>query len=391
MKIAFIPIFVFFGIGAFSQTAPSHLQYFGFALVDVLWDDPHDADFTTNYITEVDSFSNIAQLGVYVPEDNIIERVQLMNSLCVKPLLSVQAIFFEYVDTIAPSGVNYNLRDNYFERWNTFKDINTAIFNVDNIGAFYIADEPTWTGITFEELNIVCELIQNDFPEIPIAFVEAYPVINDLIVPSSADWIGFDKYGVYNPDEDIDYLADLSLLKSKRSSPEQKIIIIIDDQWLPIYGWAGYAPADIEGMVQNYYELAASDTSIIGLIGYLWAGGLDDPEQLGVRNLPQIVIDKNAEIGWMIKQNNPSCLNTAITDNSELLYIPVFPNPANNTITIQLTAYPQLITIFNSTGTIILQDYIYSAKAININAYSAGVYFIKSDAIDCPVYSFIKY
>lgn len=389
MRRLFVIIGIVITSTAYSQTAPPHLQFFGFALVDVLWDDPHDAVATTNYITEVDSFSNLAQLGIYTPTDNIITRVQLMNELCVKPLLSIQSIFFEYVDTIAPSGVNYNLLANYEDRWNTFKTINNTILNAEKIGAFYIADEPTWTGITYDELNAVCVLLQADFPDIPIMFVEAYTVLDSLIIPVDADWVGFDKYGIYNPDSDVDYLSDLALLKSKRSNPAQKIIIIIDDQWLPLYGWAGYAPEDIEGMVQNYYELASNDTAVIGLLGYLWAGGLDDPEQLGVRNLPQNVIDKNVEIGLMITQNNPGCVNTIIHTSNFNETIQLFPNPAAHYITIQTQVYPQKISIYNVMGVLIYSEIIRSATSISTSNFPAGTYFLCPESISMSPITFI--
>ena len=212
------------------QKAPDHLQYFGFALVDVLWDDPHDAAATTNYIEEVDSFSNIAQLGIYSPTDNIISRTQKMNSLCVKPLLSLQSIFFEYVDTNSISGVNYDLSADYVERWETFKAINNSILNENNIGAFYLVDEPYWTGVTYTEPSAVSDLLNTDYPDIPQFFVEAYLALEDLIIPETVDWVGFDKYGVYYPNLDVDYLNDLETLKSKRSTPQQKIVLIIDDQ-----------------------------------------------------------------------------------------------------------------------------------------------------------------
>lgn len=389
MRKLFVIIGILFTTTAFCQSAPPHLQFFGFALVDVLWDDPHDGVATTNYITEVDSFSNLAQLGIYSPTDNIIARVQLMNDVCVKPMLSIQSIFFEYADTVAPSGVNYNLLANYEDRWNTFKSINNTILNAEQIGALYIADEPTWNGIIYDELNAVCVLLQADFPEIPIMFVEAYTVLDSLIIPVDVDWVGFDKYGVYNPDTDADYLSDLALLKSKRSNPAQKIIIIIDDQWLPLYGWAGYAPEDIEGMVQNYYELASNDTSVIGLIGYLWAGGLDDPEQLGVRNLPQNVIDKNVAIGSMIKQNNSGCIKTNIPTINLNQTIQLFPNPATSNISIQLPIYPQKIAIYNTMGALVHSEIIYAASTISTLNFPTGVYYLWTDNTNMSPITFI--
>ncbi len=50
----------------------------------------------------------------------------------------------------------------------------------------------------------------------------------------------------------------------------------------------------------HYFELAKSDPEVIGIIGYIWAGGLDSPDHRGIRDLPQTVIDENKRIGKAI-------------------------------------------------------------------------------------------
>jgi len=377
---------------AICQTAPPHLKYFGFALVDVLWDDPHDTSNITNYIAEVDSFSNIAQLGVYNYTDNIIARVNLMNAKCVKPFLSIQSICYYEVDTLAPSGHHFMLYPNFQARWNSFKTTNLSILDSSKIAAFYVADEPVWNGISFSELDTVCQMIKNDFPNIPIMFVEGYPVLSSLVIPTSVDWVGFDRYEIFDPTTSSIYLNDLDTLKSKRSTPNQKIFLIIDDQWLPFYSVAGFSPDTIRFMVQNYYNLAASDTSVIGLIGYLWAGGLDDPGQLGVRDMPQSVIDKNVEIGMMIKANNSPCQNTGINENmyskSDFLIV---PNPATETLKISFRDnQKQQIEIYNSTGQIVKEILIINNEMVNISDLPSGVYFIRLKNIPSQTQIFIK-
>src|SRR5690554_7588055 len=96
--VLLIPALVF-SIVMCAQTSPDHLKYFGFAIIDCLYDDPLDIDPTTNYIAEVDSFSNIAHMCIYDYADNIVDRVNLMNDHCVLPLISIQNIFYELVDS----------------------------------------------------------------------------------------------------------------------------------------------------------------------------------------------------------------------------------------------------------------------------------------------------
>src|SRR5690554_999936 len=58
----------------------SHIKYFGFTLIDTYWDDPTDNQTKTNYIDEVSEFSNIADILVVTPSDNIVTRMQDINS-----------------------------------------------------------------------------------------------------------------------------------------------------------------------------------------------------------------------------------------------------------------------------------------------------------------------
>jgi hypothetical protein len=364
-----------------AQTAPSHLKYFGFAIIDCLYDDPIDGDTTTNYIAEVDSFSNIAQMCVYDYNDNIISRVNLMNSYCILPILHIQNMFYELVDNSAPSGENFDLISNFTSNWNTFKSTNSSVLNITKIAAFYIADEPFWNGMTFQDLDTVCKLIKTDYPDIPIMLIEAYGALSILQVPTKVDWLGFDEYGIFNPDIDQTFLADLALLKSKRSTPDQDVFLVIDDQWLPLYGNAGFTPDTIRFMVQNYYNLAASDPDIIGLIGYLWPGGLDDPGQLGVRNMPQSVIDINVEIGQMIKANFSPCETLGLSESAEShKLLEVFPNPASNTVTFLFENTSNHIVeliIYNFQGQVVRNMNKINTNTIllNMESYQSGLYF----------------
>ena len=377
---------------AIGQTAPTHLKYFGYALVDVFWDDPHDTTTTTNYIAEVDSFSNIAQLGVFDYTDTIISRTNLMNTHCVKPFLSIQSVCYYEVDTVAPSGHHFILYPNFQARWNSFKTTNLSVLDSSKVAAFYIADEPVWNGISFSELDTVCQMIKNDFPTIPLMFVEGYPVLDSLIIPTSVDWVGFDRYEIFDPAASTLFLNDLDTLKSKLSTPNQSIFLVIDDQWLPFYGLAGFTPDTIRYMVQNYYNLAASDTSIIGLIGYLWAGGLDDPGQLGVRDMPQSVIDKNVEIGMMIKANNSLCGITSVNENvfSEINFS-IFPNPATETLKISFgDNQKQQIHIYNAMGQVVKDVLVINNEIVNISDLPGGVYFIRLKNMPSQTQKFIK-
>jgi hypothetical protein len=306
-QLALILFLLGFSGSLYCQKAPAHLKYFGFYLVDTKIDDPHDSSSITNYIDEVAPFCNIAHLHVTDYTDNISSNVEKMNSVCVKPFISVQNIFFKKIDSLAPSRNHYALLPDYRRRWQVFKRNNAAVLSAERVGFFYVSDEPTWNGISFNELDAVCKMVKHDFPAIGIMFVEAYISLHKLVIPKTVDWIGFDRYTIFNPSTNTSYLENLATLKSKLSTPAQRMFLTIDDQWLPLFGTLGVTPDSVRAMVEDYYQVAVTEPRISGLVGYLWPGGFDEPKQLGVRDMPQSVIDKNIEIGKKIVANNKIC------------------------------------------------------------------------------------
>lgn len=376
------PLWFFLSVQSHAQTAPPHLKYFGFTAIDCFYDDPLDTSTITNYISEVDTFSNIAHMCVYDYTDNIVARTNLMNAYCVNPILHIQEIFFQINDTLAPSGVNYDLYPNFTSRWTTFMTTNSSILTPSKIGCFYIADEPFWNGISLSDMDTVCALLKNAFPTIPLLMVEAYMTVDSMQVPQAMDWIGFDRYGTFDPQYDPTFLENLDTLKSRLSSPSQKIILIIDDQWFPEYltylGWAQDTMADV---VQNYYDLAVSDTSVIGLIGYIWPGGLDGPTHHGVRNMSTPVINKNVEIGQLIKANFSPCNTSSIKDNEHInRNINVYPNPATDIINIEQLFEPMDgdLIIYNALGQpeIIVSKIMNRKISIETTHLTNGLYYI---------------
>ncbi len=289
-----------------NPSAPAHLQYFGHFFVDVGVDDPHDTINKTIFTDEVASSSNLAQMSAYYASEDLRARIKAMNDLCVKPFLSLQEVLFERLDKAAPSGTRFALVADYQTRWQTFKTTNAGSLEAGSIGAFYLMDEPVWNGVTFGDLELVAQMVKRDFPSVPTLIVEAYPVLDSLRVPTSIDWIGFDRYAVFKPSSNASFLAQLATLKSKRSMPDQKLFLVIDDQWMPEYSTLGVTASQMGATIQDYYDLAASDPEIAGLLGYRWAGVPGDAA-IGVRDMPQNIIDLNVSLGKRIKANNSPC------------------------------------------------------------------------------------
>lgn len=366
----------------YAQTAPLHLKYFGFALVDCGLDDPNDAIVKNNYSADVAPFCNIMHMCVNSPLDTIVTRVDACNNLCMKPVISIQDIFYFIADTNAPSGKNYDLYPDFFNRWNIFKSVNTTL-NVSKVEALYVFDEPVWNGVSFQELDTVCKLIKNDLPTISLLIVEAWPVINNLQVPASIDWLAFDQYGVFDVSTDTAYLNKLAITKSKRSAAHQKMFLIMDAQFAPwyspTYAWQSDTMLHV---VQNYYNLAASDTTIIGITGFTWPG--IEQGWLGAQSLPQTVINKIMGIGQQIKANYNPCLSTNIrNDELNISDINVFPNPSSDIISIEFKDNNQTETgleLYNLLGKTIYKNSLSPTDTlfnIDISGISNGCYLLK--------------
>ncbi|HHN74255.1 MAG TPA: hypothetical protein ENK10_03420 [Acidobacteria bacterium] len=278
-----------------------HLEHFGFALVDCGFDDPLDGVVKTNYADEVAPFSNIAHLCVFQPTDSIGGRLATFAALQMRAILSVESLFFNRVpDFSSPSGSRLTLRGDYLARWQQFLAVNGSVIDEDTVAALYLADEPFWNNCAAADLQAVADLLEASRPGIPTLIVEAAPALASLVVPASVDWIGFDHYGVLDPGSDATYLGELDLLKSRRSSAHQRVLLIMEAQWFPAYGIFGVTEDDLGAVALNYYALGQSDPAVIGMIGYLWPGGFDAPDQKGARELPASVQAVYAFLGHEI-------------------------------------------------------------------------------------------
>lgn len=277
----------------------THIKYFGFTLIDTFWDDPTDNQTKTNYIDEVFGFSNIADILVVNPSDNITTRMTEMSDLQVKSILHLSDIFFELVGNLSPSGFEYDLRADFQVRWDEFINVNDLQINQDLIQTFYIGEEPTWNGISFSELKSATDYVKFTLPNVPIMIIEAYPAIDQLQIPNSVDWIGFDHYFIKDPKGNTDYLSELNTLKLKFSNDEQKLVLIMDTHFISSFhgDFGGISLNEMNEVANSYYELAKSEPKTIAILGYFWPSGFDISSSIGARNMPQNIKENYIRIG----------------------------------------------------------------------------------------------
>lgn len=277
------------------------LRYFGFAGVECLWDDPLDEMDKTSYADEVAGFSNIGQLCVYDPAEDISPRLESLRAHGLRAMLHVEPVLFGHAeDPESPSGDRAFLLPDAPERWARFMQANGPLLTPDTVAAVFVIDEPAWHGLSLNDLEAALALIKADLPNLPTATVEAYGTTRQTMAPPALDWVGFDRYGTADPATDAAWQADLAAVRAALTRPEQRILLVVETFWLPMYGRAGVQPEQIGILAENYYRFAAAQPDVIGLIGYLWPGGLDGKEQLGARNLPENVRETYRAIGEKI-------------------------------------------------------------------------------------------
>ncbi len=267
---------------SFPDKTNNNLKYFGYTLIDVGWDDPTDNEYKTNYIDEVQDFSNIADILVINPTENIINRLHVFDRYKVKAVLHLSEIFFELKNTGGhKSGFIYGLRSDYRQRWDAFISVNDLINNHIYINSFYVGEEPSWNGIPEDEFKEACDYIKSTIPQVPILVIEAYPDIHNIYTPVSVDLVGFDHYFLPRPLTDTVFLNELLILKSKIKT-HQKIFLVMDAHWIEfLHGNAGITENDMATIARDYYKIANSDTTIVGIIGNFWPSGLDVNSSVG--------------------------------------------------------------------------------------------------------------
>lgn len=277
------------------------IAYFGFLIVDAFHDDPHDTEPKTNYADEVAGFTNIADIAVFSPQDNVAARIATMRSLGIKPILLVPTLLLDFIpDQSSPTGIRYELRPDAQARFTQFVQQNALSDIRDDLAAVYIADEPAWNMMDPLDLDAAATIVRQALPGVPVAIVEAAPALPQLVVPQSIDWIGFDHYGVLDPAHDPLWQSELQTLRSKRSRPDQRVIIVMESQWRPEYDAAGLSAEIMASVARSYVAAARNCPETVAILGYTWPGGFDSPDQLGARNLPASVIATYRRLGRSI-------------------------------------------------------------------------------------------
>lgn len=268
----------------------THIEYFGFSIVDGGHNDPWDNTPKTNYSDELRGLANLADIAAFDPDEDLTPRIDAMAAVGLRPMLNIAFILFDQIpDASSPTAVRLVLRHDADERLARLVQVSALNQRQSQLAAVYIADEPAWNRASMDELANAAAIVERRLPRVPIALVEAAPAIGDLVVPREVDWVGFVRYGVLDPASDAAWQADLAALLAARSRPDQRILIVMESQFLPIYAEWGLQPEVMSVVAWNTARAGLACPEAIAIIGYPWPGGFDEPRQLGARNLPRSV------------------------------------------------------------------------------------------------------
>lgn len=256
------------------------LEYFGYANVEC----------GTSYVDEVSGFTNINQLCPASHEDDIRGRMDNMLMNGIMPLISLQSILFD----------GSSLKNNFRRDFNRFARLND-FDNYYDLVSFYLYDEPYLNNVSYKDIETAASAVKKTLID-PLLFqIEAYTHVGEMEVPDEIDVIGFDMYGIVDPATDQRYIDVYNTFLSKMK-PHQELCVIMEGQWLDVYD-SFATPEVMLDMAVNYYNFAQAAKAKY-LLCYTWAGNIDGPDHLGVRDLPLPVIEAHKAIGGDILNKN---------------------------------------------------------------------------------------
>lgn len=271
-----------------ADLAVGNVSLFGFVAVDCGYDDPLDAPASrTEYVDEVSGFTNVAHLCTFGADEDVTARLERLRAAGLRGMLDISNVLFERVpgESLADPAHRMSLRADAEARLTRWMGTNSGVLDATHVAALYVVDEPAWNGLPMDELADALRSL-DAATDLPLFFVEAGAALDRLVIPTETDLVGFDRYDTLDPENDATWRRDLSSLLALRSRPEQRVVLVMDTQWRPYYGEAGVSPADMAFVARSTIAVAADTPEVVGIVGYLWPGGLDLPDPLGARRLP---------------------------------------------------------------------------------------------------------
>ena len=212
----------------------------------------------------------------------------------------------------------WKLRGNWQRRLERFAEQNGRYIDPATTLFLVVSSEVNNLCLSLADVETGASAVRSRFPGIPT--VMGYGFDGSLgqpapaEIPPSIDWVGFYKYGYYDPatpahpcNTDGGFLTAFDNLVSKLG-PHQRIILVPDGFWAvhlhshlpskegPGTGWPRWY---LEHLALRYESFALAQPKVIGMIAFLWPS-LQHIGITGTRDLPQALRDRHREIGCRV-------------------------------------------------------------------------------------------
>lgn len=275
-----------------TPTPSISVTQFGFAAIACDHDDPFDTGPKTDFSDEVAGFTNLNQVcptgDVATDRDRLAAAAQSYN-----PLYYIEPVFFDAATGAPRSQADADALWQGVQRAITDSQIDPARIT------FYLFDEPTLRGVALDDLAPFAQQIRQVYPSSKILLIEAFSETVDPVVPDFVDLWGFNAYTVRDPGAEPRYTGFLDRAAAQLRDG-QALVLIGDGIHTPFHTNAGLSQADMAEVARNYFALAEARDDVAAMLVYTWAGGIDNNQERGVRNLPVEVQDQWRTIGGEI-------------------------------------------------------------------------------------------
>lgn len=273
--------------------APAGSPLFGYAAIACDHDDPFDKQSKTDYSDEVTGFTTANQVCVTGDMDILAHRLR-RAAAAYTPVFYVEPVFFDHSRPVP------RLHPSVNTLWAMVRQAirKSGVDPRDMI--FYLADEPVLRGLPMATVDQAARIIRRHYPGARILVIEAY-LPDKLAIPDEADIWGFNAYTIRDPRADKGYVRLLDRAAALLG-PNRSLAIIMDAQHTPIHEKAGLRPADMAEVAWNYMALTQSRNDVALMLGYTWAGGIDNRRERGVRDLPDAVRQAHRQIGQTLRE-----------------------------------------------------------------------------------------
>ena len=268
--------------------AGAKLEFFGYAAVNCRHDDPYDTGAKTDYSDEVAGFTNANHVCL---TDDPSAWPALLKAAAAQydPVVQVEPLFDFSPAGSGPDGIAAKLY------WDAFVAAVAASGVPPGRFYFLLADEPALHNIPPDQIDRAASIIHQTFDTKRVMLVEAFSFDGVPPVSANIDLWAFDAYGLRDPGAEPLYTAFLNGARTQMHKG-QRLWLVMDGSYSPNHISAGIKPEEMAEVARATFRFAKAQPDVVGIIGYLWAGGVD-PDEKGVRDLPPVVRAAHEAIG----------------------------------------------------------------------------------------------